>query len=1268
MKKFSGRGKKNKIIQRLCIFAAMAGLLCCSFSPMNTDAADTTATEVETAAFSTETVSESQKDTVKETKGKESAESQTDSETEKTAKNSSEDETKSTEISYTDGKLESVVKESKDAGGYTVTVNYDAKAEIPADATLKTSEILKDSKDYENYFNKANEALSEKNLEIANARIFNIEIQDAEGNVIEPKDEVKVEISYDDPVKAEAEDNDYQIIHFAKTDGVENETPDVITNVKTIKDDEKDEQVSGFQFKTDSFSVYVSAETTQSAESGSEIEQASESESSTARRAAAKAAVQATSETTSTETETDLPVPEVKKTLNYRGTNNDGKTEDGTYDLTLSVTGRAKSTESSNKVNVVVVFDRSDSMTNKVDDTSNVTRLRSAKDAVENLGEELFELNTDPNDPTASIRMIYFDGHAYNDNIEYTDTGKFNSAVEKIEAVHGDDDHATEVIEGTFSDDPGGTTNWEDALQKANEVTFTNNPNAPVYVVFISDGDPTVRNTRMPEGTTYINGPTRLIEVYPDYRQKMGTTISDSHNYDFRFTGFSSTNTVYGCGFGETLCDTDRLNYSAALINARNIVSSKKQFYTIATFNNSNSVARLEQLTNDAYSPESAEGHYYNTTNADELNSALESLAKIIKKTAAFDGVVLHDTLTKMTNADIKVGGVQDGEFTYSKKKGNTPVDWKTKDKDGKPTPPVATINQETGEIEWDLSSEGELEEGVTYSVTFRVWPNQEAYDLVAKLDNGEIDYKSLTEEQKKQLIQNSDGTYSVNNDLKEFVQNSDGTYSLYTNEPGTHCDYNRIYTETPITTFPEGVSQEDLDNGEVITIEGDDGFTYVYEKKDGKYVETKKKAETEPIDNPDPMPLVDTEMTVSKVWENMTDAEIEKIQSVTINVMWDAECDGNTNDKYETLVLTKDASTGEWKATVKIPVGLISNNQTNVDETIETGHVFALTEPTITYTSGTNLYTFDKSYSGSIHPMLVNGRDETHIVFYDSTENKNKLENAVIICTNKKTTTDLVLKKVDSADTSIVVDGAEFKLTKEDGTVVVEKITSDANGLIELKDLSPGTYKLTETKAKDGYSLPKDSWTIVVGDNTVEVKKPDGTVIEPNKDNQYEIENTMHIILKKIKASDSSTVTALGGVEFQLYKVEGSNESKFGNPLTSTKDGGLITLTKLEPGTYKLYETKAKDGYYLPEKPWTITVTKDENNHLKVEVKDQEGNEVPQNECKHYVITNTEIYELPSTGGIGTTPFKAVGAAMMLTTVLGYLSSRRKKEERGLQ
>ena len=106
---------------------------------------------------------------------------------------------------------------------------------------------------------------------------------------------------------------------------------------------------------------------------------------------------------------------------------------------------------------------------------------------------------------------------------------------------------------------------------------------------------------------------------------------------------------------------------------------------------------------------------------------------------------------------------------------------------------------------------------------------------------------------------------------------------------------------------------------------------------------------------------------------------------------------------------------------------------------------------------------------------------------------NSIKQENNVFTITNSKYGS-IKITKVDSGDTSKKLGGAEFKLEKlkeVNGKMEIDKsfatktaTTSSKEatlGKLEFKNLEYGTYRLTETKAPEGYSLSKNSTQIEI-------------------------------------------------------------------------------------------------------------------------------------------------------------------------------------------
>ena len=73
--------------------------------------------------------------------------------------------------------------------------------------------------------------------------------------------------------------------------------------------------------------------------------------------------------------------------------------------------------------------------------------------------------------------------------------------------------------------------------------------------------------------------------------------------------------------------------------------------------------------------------------------------------------------------------------------------------------PPAASFNGTS--VDWNLNSVGTLLDGVTYSVTFDVYPSQYTYDTIAEIENGDLTYDELDTNVKKYL--HEDGTLDTN-------------------------------------------------------------------------------------------------------------------------------------------------------------------------------------------------------------------------------------------------------------------------------------------------------------------------------------------------------------------------------------------------------------------------------------------------------------------------------------------------------------------------
>jgi fibro-slime domain-containing protein len=132
------------------------------------------------------------------------------------------------------------------------------------------------------------------------------------------------------------------------------------------------------------------------------------------------------------------------------------------------------------------------------------------------------------------------------------------------------------------------------------------------------------------------------------------------------------------------------------------------------------------------------------------------------------------------------------------------------------------------------------------------------------------------------------------------------------------------------------------------------------------------------------------------------------------------------------------------------------------------------------------------------------------------------------------------LLKKGVSADGKTdegPLSGAEFTIktgggyVNADGSIVADAVTlaTDSDGKIVVPNkLRPGTYTITETKAPEGYQLPRGTMTLVIkGDGTAEFTSLSGAKTTINKDDQGQFSVTV----TDVKAVDSLPVTGGLGV-----------------------------------------------------------------------------------------------------------------------------------------
>lgn len=236
------------------------------------------------------------------------------------------------------------------------------------------------------------------------------------------------------------------------------------------------------------------------------------------------------------------------------------------------------------------------------------------------------------------------------------------------------------------------------------------------------------------------------------------------------------------------------------------------------------------------------------------------------------------------------------------------------------------------------------------------------------------------------------------------------------------------------------------------------------------------------------------------------------------------------------------------------------------------------------------------------------------------------------------------------------VDDKGSFTPAAEDGTITI-------NG---------NTYVVTaEATAKS----EKDSET---GATTTPAKVNGGTITGGS--GKIELTNKLQnpkfvldIIKKDAEKGENDKEVPLGGVEFKLEKLvetttEGKTQVETTYEFNSTNKGSITAKTdgtgkitgvfkNLEPGTYRLTETKAHPGYNLLAQPIEIRFTQDGKCYIDdVEVK-KDGNTFKDGPNNTYTMTltvlNRKTPELPHTGADAPSLWLLIGMPLAVAGLL---------------
>ncbi len=606
---------------------------------------------------------------------------------------------------------------------------------------------------------------------------------------------------------------------------------------------------------------------------------------------------------------------------------------------------------------------------------SKTTRMVAEQEALSGLFTQLMDLNavSGENQDVVEISVISFGDQRF----DYKSWG----GETEVGWQSGRDTSA--LMNGVGSNRFTSGTNWEEALEYAYSVISAkkeaDGSDEDYYVVFLTDGEPTAVHGNNPGAVPY-QGDAGNLYAYGEAKDEAKLLVDEGYKFYNIFTyrnGESAvysiylTNYAYGNGDTNGSTSTDAVqNYfsDAQTIDALNDAFSNI-FFNIEDSIGHGNVSITDTLTTDAMTTTVVQGktNGYVYTVTDGSGAVLYT----VTSTGDIDNnptVVFH------------VEGSSTPDYTASSEtiEGKTVYSVRT-DEGLLYKIALADINNQTGELVWDLSPVGLLMDNCTYSVSFVVWPDQEAYDYVAALNNGLPGYTW-----NDSAATDSGKGYKIGGvaEYPSIVKYDDGIFAVLTNTD-QQLHYSVIETKT---------------------VEGEDEPEITITGPFYKDLET-----------PDPMPLTTTKSQIEKRWnverdpgvlaqflykldgspteyhigfEILQDDEEEAYKTVSIG--WDDVENRYKWDSDSIRIVTYNGNPCEvgtrWSSDFSISTGLMLSGDrmdeigldrnAYADDTVtfggvtyyilEDGHDYTIKEPNLTYN-------FDFS-APVYHPMLVDG------------------------------------------------------------------------------------------------------------------------------------------------------------------------------------------------------------------------------------------------------------------------------------------------------
>lgn len=294
---------------------------------------------------------------------------------------------------------------------------------------------------------------------------------------------------------------------------------------------------------------------------------------------------------------------------------NGGEGDEYTLHLTASGDSTSSTVTTATPADIVLVMDKPDSMNSDNRDTN-------ARNAAIALANKLLTAQNSALPEAQRVRMAV---------VTFSKSALLKQEFTTFSSKIGD----------AVSQKPGGGTNWEAALEQANNLR--GRPGVKKHIIFLSDGNPTYRTSSYSGCYSYsfLWGNT----AHPEYTTKADC---ETNGYSWGKNPDGSSGGVYGAGGS----DEYGFNYAAALAEAKN--RGDAALYVVKTAADAN---KMDDLASEA---DAVNGVEFDGTNPANLTKAFDQIYSSITSSAKIKVFSITDTLSQWVDP-VDFAGVADG-------------------------------------------------------------------------------------------------------------------------------------------------------------------------------------------------------------------------------------------------------------------------------------------------------------------------------------------------------------------------------------------------------------------------------------------------------------------------------------------------------------------------------------------------------------------------------------------------------------------------------